>query len=110
MPNLSLDTLAFPFAPQKSLLHFAWGELAREGPVVPPPMAPLPSLSLSLCPLVQEWTVDGASQMGRSLMEVFFLYVWKNYFKNGSNKVKEAGKNQTNKADVPRVQQQNPKL
>jgi len=40
VPNPSLDTLAFPFSSQKSLLHFSWGELAREHPVVPPPMAP----------------------------------------------------------------------
>lgn len=36
VPNPSRCMLAFPFTPQVSLLHFAWGEPGRELSLVPP--------------------------------------------------------------------------
>lgn len=106
VPNPLLYTLAFPFPPQKSLLHFARGELARELPVVPPPMAPgSVSVLVPTCARAE----SGWCQLNGSVVAGlgFFSHVWKNYFKNG-RKVKEMGK--TNKADVPRVHRQTPKL
>lgn len=91
VPNPLLYTLAFSFPPQKSLLHFAWGELARELLLVPPPIAPgsVPVLAPTCTK-----SDSGRCQLNGSAAARFFSYVWKNYFKNGK-KVKEAGK--TNK-------------
>lgn len=105
VPNPLLYILAFPFPPQKNLPHFAWGQLARELPEVPPTMTPG-----SVCPRAPlrkvglQCLLNGSVTDGLSV----FSYAWKNYCKNGK-KLRNQEK-QTNKADVPRVHRQNLKL
>lgn len=79
VPNLLLYTLAFPFPPQKILLHSSQGEHSTWYPF---PGHQDVFVLASTCIEVD----SGWCQLDESVTTVFcfvFPHVWKNYFKNG---------------------------
>lgn len=90
-----LNTLASPFPPQKTLLYFAWGELARKSLVMPLPIAPgSVSVLAPLCARMDNgwWQPNGS--VTADLQMVFFHRSGK-IPSRMENEVKDAGK--TNK-------------